>query len=187
MKQVQRITNTIISLLLFEVELFSRAYLLSSIFFLYLGGSLKNCFSHQISHILFDWPRRRWVFLFLRERRRGSAGSPSWTDAGTRGWLLWCVLHDALPILVSPVDMGTRRTIPPTTRPGIRSAGAPRASTSSPPLKTKKLTSFLVNQTKYLKFDVKNDFFTNHQDTKRKSKKASTHAKRTLLQTIVKI
>ena len=55
------------------------------------------------------------------------------------------------------------------------------------PLKTKKLTFFLVDQTKYVKFDVNNDFFTNRQDTKRKLKKASTHAKRTLLQTIVKI
>ena len=56
------------------------------------------------------------------------------------------------------------------------------------PLKNKKkLTSFLVDQAKYVKFDVKNDFLTKRQDTKRKPKKASTHAKRTLLQTIVKI
>ena len=54
-------------------------------------------------------------------------------------------------------------------------------------LKTKKLISFLVDQTKYVKFDVKNDFLTNRQDTNRKPKKASTHAKITLLQTIVKI
>ena len=54
-------------------------------------------------------------------------------------------------------------------------------------LKNKKRTSSLADQTKYVKFDVKNDFFTNRQDTKRKSKKASTHAKITLLQTIVKI
>ena len=57
----------------------------------------------------------------------------------------------------------------------------------SPPLKDKKLTSFLVDQTRYVKFDVKNDFFMNRQDTKEKSKKAITHAKRTLLQKIVKI